>query len=72
MYPAWRSVDFHFRPKFSRGPPQERSKVLRKNERRRTVMQDTYINSVFYADFKYGTRFAKKSRNLEEIGQISA
>jgi len=35
-------------------------------------MHDTYINSVFYADFKYGIRFAKKSRNLEEIGQISA
>jgi hypothetical protein len=35
-------------------------------------VQDTYVNSVFYADFKYVICFAKKSRNLDEIGQISA
>jgi hypothetical protein len=45
---------------------------LAENESQLTVMQDTYVNPVFYADFKYGIRFAEKSLNLEEIGQISA
>jgi hypothetical protein len=72
MYPAQCSVDSHFLRKFSCGPPQERSKVLRKNESQRNIVQDTYVNSVFYDDFKYVICFAKKSPNLDEIGQISA
>ncbi len=46
--------------------------VFTENESQRNIMRNTYINSVFYADFKYVICFAKKSRNLEEIGQISA
>jgi hypothetical protein len=72
MYPAQCFVDSNFLRKFSCGSPQKRSKVLRKNSSQRNIVQDTYINSVFYADFKYVICFAKKSRNLEEIGQISA